>query len=473
MLWECAGGSIVFGTGLAVRALGAVLVVSWLVGVAHAQLSLEELEREAALVPNDPVLVYRLGQARAGSGDLEGALRAFEHVDGIVAPERRRLAIFAIAQTLMLMGRTDEALAVLDRPELDPGEAAEFRVVLLAGDGQLDAARAALDVMVETDPDRTPRREIYAELLDLAETDPERLAGIDFQIEERPLAEWQALAALSFGYNSNVVGLGDGQALPTDISSEASPVSRVLLDLFWRTRLDGDAVLAIGAQAGFDRYRNVHSLDSDRGMIWTEYARKLGEEMLLSARLLGDVYLQDDEYVRGRGATRLAGTWRWHEQYWTELALDYAYADFDDVSFPTFDRDGSLYSLSLNQSVALPSWGTILTLGAAHDIQDTDGSDYDYTGNRLTFAAHTELTDGLVLGLGAGIGWLNFENPNSLTGFTQARDDRITWLQGRLGWTMRENLELFASYSLTDNHSNIAFYRYDRHETMAGVALRF
>jgi tetratricopeptide (TPR) repeat protein len=441
------------------------------------ELALEELEAQALADPDDASLRFRLATARFESGDADGAIESFQAYTMLVAPERRSPAIVAMVQILILEGRYDAALTELERPELDPGEAAELRVVTLASAGRYGEARTALEEMAAIDPALAPRRAIYAELIDLAENDPGRLAGVTFDVVPADSlpggSEWAVLANLAYGYNSNVVGLGEGVALPTDISSESSSVRRAIFDAYWRVRVDPETVASVGVQAAYDRYPDVSSLNADRYLVWADLSHKIGQEMLGTLRLTGDTYEQDGEMLRLRGAGRAGLTWRWHERWWTEAALTYAYSDFDNPSFAPFNRDGPLYAMELNQSWALPALGSVLTAGYGHDIQRTQGSDFDYDGNRLSLTSQSQLTAEMVVDLSAGVSWVDYLNPNSLTGFTQKRTDRISWLGARIGYSFTEGVEVFASWNVVDVDSNIAFYSFDRHETLGGLVLRF
>ncbi len=104
-----------------------------------------ELERARAQEPLSPVMSLSLGLVPFFQRDYEGAARIWREV--LATQESFALVHYFFGQALALMGRTDEALAALERAAQLAGETPENTAVLgwvLAGAGRLEEAAGQL-----------------------------------------------------------------------------------------------------------------------------------------------------------------------------------------------------------------------------------------------------------------------------------------------------------------------------------------
>ncbi len=107
------------------------------------------------------------------------------------------------------------------------------------------------------------------------------------------------------------------------------------------------------------------------------------------------------------------------------------------------------------------------------DVNNTDGNNWDYYGNRITPSIQfvVPYVQKLRATLAADLFFQNFRHSHTV--FGQKRGDEGYTLSTLLSYELTKNLDLQFRYTYVRHVSNLAIYDYDRHVFSTGVAAQF
>ena len=390
-----------------------------------------ELTTAERTLKDDPLLYYYAGLAAADQQAYEQASDKFMRA-GKLDPELANDARYQRGVTLHSQRQYQQATA-------------EFRSAVEGG--QVAAARPAA-------PPTAPTAQL-------------------------PSKRWSANYGLSLQYDSNVVLLPGGSALPNNISHKDDFVTA--FNGYGEYRFLQTDKWTIGAGGGF--FANVHARLSDFNVFDlapTLYAeRRLGAAQLRFQYTLDYVTVGGDAYLLSN-AIQPTLTIPESDRTYTQAFFRYQNKDFKAFRDDQFGvavnqtRDANNFMLGAMQYWKLFSDRGYVRAGYIFDTDQTGGgditpqfgvptkADWAYTGHRLTTGVAYQPLAATTLQLAFDYYRQNYSNPNSFSPDLVERKDNVYQLTGTVVRDIRSWLWLAFQYSYTRDQSNVDAFNYTR-----------
>jgi tetratricopeptide (TPR) repeat protein len=297
---------------------------------------------------------------------------------------------------------------------------------------------------------------------------------------QAPLKRWSANYGLSLQYDSNVVLLPGGSALPNGISHKDDFVTALAGYAEYRF-LQTDH-WTIGAGGGL--FTNLHARLSDWNVfdfaptVYVE--RRLGSAQLRLQYTLDYVTVGGDAYLLSN-AIQPTLTIPESERTYTQAFFRYQNKDFKSFRDEQFGipvnqtRDANNYMIGAMQYWRLSNDRGYLRAGYTFDTDRTGGgdgpvtpgvptsADWQYTGHRLSTGVAYQPLTATTLQFAFDYYRQNYSNPNSFSPDGTVRKDNIYQLTGTAVRDIRSWLWLAFQYSLTRDASNVDAFDYTRH----------
>jgi tetratricopeptide (TPR) repeat protein len=403
---------------------------------------------------------FELGWSLVGLQRFPEAIRYLEAYEaerpgGARTMEFLGRAYFASGETEKARDAFRQAMA--RDPQLAP-TAHGFLALLARQGGDEEGARVELEQLFAKAPDS-----------DLARRLREK-ASVDL---ERP---WWLSASLGFGYRDNVIALGEGVPRPPDISHRSSGFAEYTLDAGYRWRLDERGLLIAGYSFLGDLYLgHLPEFDLLDNYFYLEYQRLLTETLAFSLRASDQYTLVGGDSFRNEVALRPALAVQLAPWATGEIAYTVSTSDYQFGAPAVQDRDAVSHSFRAMARLLVPGTRLDLSLGYYVTRSDAHGSDFDMTGHGPILQLGHPLPLGAYGRLTYSHGFDDYDNANSLAGagFAFKRDDDVDRLRLDLTLPLRDGVELFARYDLTNVGSNIAVFDFDQHSVLGGVTVKF
>jgi tetratricopeptide (TPR) repeat protein len=294
-----------------------------------------------------------------------------------------------------------------------------------------------------------------------------------------PSKRWSANYGLSLQYDSNVVLLPGGSALPNNISHKDDFVTA--FNGYGEYRFLQTDKWTVGAGGGF--FANVHARLSDFNVFDlapTLYAeRRLGAAQLRLQYILDYVTVGGDPYLLSN-ALQPTLTIPESDRTYTQAFFRYQNKDFksfrdNQLGAPVNQtRDANNYMIGAMQYWKLSNDRGYLRGGYTFDTDRTAGgdgpttpgvptsADWQYTGHRLSTGVAYQPLAATTLQLAFDYYRQNYSNPNSFSPDLTVRKDNIYQLTGTVVRDLRSWLWLAFQYSYTRDQSNVAVFDYSR-----------
>ena len=451
------------------------------------------LEAARALAPARGDIAFQLAVARYHQGDLAAADAALREAEAAGAAG----AELELYRGLLLLQRAEApraAAEALERARSAGGERVEpvasyYAGLALAAAEEGDAAREAFERVVAGWPGSEWARE--AELA---------LARLTGRARRRP---WLALRA-GYEYDDNVVLLGSGVQLPSEISSQRDERAAWLLEAGGELLRSGP--YSAGAALAYEGWAHgdLSEFDLHYPSLVGWLDRRLGEDTTLRLAADGDYAWVDAEpfYTsHGVGLSLFqrfgrAGTSELGARYWRQNYLfpnddvpdgpgraGAACLDPDDlVCGPAGldesrerNRDGAGFSVGLLHSVPLLAERAQLRFGYRYHHFGARGREYSYDAHEFLAELAARLPADFELRLSAS--WADqpfrhpstFPDPDGLVAGQEyalsrsRRDDSVLQTELALARPLTRHLTLSASWRYQRNRSNVEVFAYRRH----------
>ncbi len=402
---------------------------------------------------------------------------------------------YELGWALLRLGRFAQAqdyLESYERVRPGRGQTQEFLGRALLAQGQRDAARQAFAAALERDPKLKPTVSMALSQLEMQEGHGTAAAGqftsmrdslppdaLSRLVDKLPLAlgnqrPWRLELSLSGGYNTNVIGIGEGVPLPTDVSNEASGLATFSASFAYDLIRDQTNTLTAGYFFRSDLYN--HELSGSN--LLQNYWYLAWQHRLTDADRF-TFFIGDDFTAIGgdpfRNAVTLGPSLR--HQFGETFALEAGYrATISDYFFNTAavtDRDGVNHSLNLTAHLRDPNTGITGYFGYGFQTDATDGSDYDQDSHCLSAGVTIPLPWEVTADLSYTHVFADYRHRTSFTGFTVARDDDADYVSAKLTKRINEHVRVHLRYGYSSNDSNLAFFNYDQHVVTGGVTISF
>lgn len=426
---------------------------------ADAYIGLKALE---AIKYRNAELDFEIGWSLMGLGRAQTCVIRLERYEKNVPG--RALAAEFLGRCLTMLGRYAEAETRL-REALARDPASKSRVDLLLAQlqharGDKQAANASIDAIMRGDSDiGRALRDGQAALAGLA---PPPETGLRF------------VASAAIGYNDNVIGLGNTQPLPTDISSKGSAFTRASFGVSNTVQFDPQTRGSVGYGLLIDRYDELKIADLDDHFIYADVAHRVNESLAVSLRVSQQFTYLDGSHFRTQPSIRPAVAYRFAADSVTEAAYIFAKPDYKGTAAnPVFERDGDIHVWSLSHLIQPPDSPWSGSLGYAHTANRAEGADFASRSDGFSAALRYSFDKRTTLTLGANVGQSRYDNPNSLTGFVSTRRDKPTSLFAQFNGPLTDKLRYYLQFQSSRSHSNITFYDYQQQVLLGGVAVDF
>jgi hypothetical protein len=453
--------------------------------------AVEGLEAARTLAPARADVVFRLAVARYHLRDLPGAERALREAEAAGA----RGAEVDLYRGLLLLERASaprDAALSLERARAAGGDAVEPMASYYAGLAWASAAEAALarealERVIAAWPGSDWAREAEAAL---ARLDARRRV-------------WASLRA-GYEYDDNVVLLGNGVALPSEISSQRDERAAWLLQAGGELLRSGP--WSAGAALAYEGWAHADLSEFDLHypslLAWLD--RRLGEATTARLALDGDyAWVDGAPFYTSHGAALSlfqrvgrAGTTELGARLWAQNYL------FENVDVPdgpgtpgapcldpddalcgpagldesrARNRDGSGFSVGLLHSVPLAAERAALRLGFRYHHFGARGREYSFDAYEGLAELQLRLPARFELRLGASYTDQPFRHASTFPDPDELVSGREYALSGRrrhdafldtevtLARPIARHLTLSASWRFQRSRSNVEVFDYRRH----------
>lgn len=292
--------------------------------------------------------------------------------------------------------------------------------------------------------------------------------------------EFKNWATINFGYNDNVVILGENQPLPAGITDKGAFYTGLLANLGYVYHSSGSSSIAINYQGSFRFYEDLSQFNSQFHRISGVLQHKLSDKLGIS--LLGEVndYLLDGDDLRTQFVLKPDLYYRWNKK--NRSLIEYRYTDSDykfDSLTPALDRDSDNDDLSLSHELAMTS--SRLTLGLNYQGNTAKGTEDDYTSygifgqyNYWLQPVKNRFFSGRpVIQVSGSYADKDYDNSSVFSVDTSTRKDDV----GRYGLALylpvNKKVSFNIRYFRIDNNSNVPFYDYSTNDIGIGILGRF
>jgi tetratricopeptide (TPR) repeat protein len=449
-LADPADGDAAFFAGAALNRLGAYAP------------AIGQLQRAAFLRDDHPDLAFETGWSRLGIGDFAGAVQQLEAYER-AHPGRGQTNEF-LGRAYLGLGQFDKAQAALQEaaardPALKP-TVLLYLAQLEQRRGNRDAVRIDLQRLLDEAPEAPLSRTLREQLARAAPA------------QAKP---WHLTVSAGAGYNSNVVALGNGVALPTDISGRRSAFVQSTLDAGYGFTLSPDDVLTVGYGLNALIYPDIRAFDLLDQVAHVDVRHAFRRDLYGTFRVSDEYTLVGGASFRNQVDLRPAIAYRATDCLALEAAYDAALADYYFPTAAVQNRDGDGHTLSLTAYFAPVGSELRAQLGAFYAFNNAKGTDFVYQSS------------GILAGVGYPLGakisgevvftWSHdaYSNANSLAGagFAFKRSDDVAHLTAQLTRPVVSGLSVYARYEYVNDSSNIGFFDFHQHAVSAGVIGNF
>lgn len=311
-------------------------------------------------------------------------------------------------------------------------------------------------------------QEEYQEAEKRAQDDPITLEELRRRWREAEDGDkkFQLRIAPQFGYDSNVVGVSDDALLAEEVDRESFYYG-LKLSARYALYEEKDSLLALQYQNNLRAYASESDLSFSDNMLSATWHSNMGKLDWLAYELrasLVETFLYEDGHFRTQRVLAPALIFRPDDAWQIRLWGDWTDSDYYESTPDAQDRDGSVYRAGLLVSVDLGD-GWKLAPHATYWKYNADGSDFDHDAWDLGFSVTPPEFAGLLVTLGTGFVFADYDNPHSLTDFTESREDRRFFLRLSVTLKLLEKPLGFAptiSLAYENWSSNISVFDFDR-----------
>ncbi|MBI4970012.1 MAG: hypothetical protein HZC25_18010 [Rhodospirillales bacterium] len=286
---------------------------------------------------------------------------------------------------------------------------------------------------------------------------------------------WEVHGEISFGFDSNVIGIGDEITRPSTISRQNSLFSHIAAGTSYTIATDPRGSLTFGYDGGGTVNFQVDGFNSHSHTPYLEYARRLSERWIGKVMIGANAsFVEGDGLYSVSGIGQASAMYQWEPGSATEIKAAIVGTGFEmNPAMWEQNRDGVTYSLGAIHHQRVPGTKLDLRAGPTVSMAVTEGSDHDYVGFGLQIGARHPLWWGVVGDIGYSYTHTWYSHPHSYTNFIDDRDDDVHRFAARLTRPITGNITAFLRYDYLHQESNIVLYSYGQHQAAIGLAVQF
>lgn len=448
--------------------------------------------------PADPDAVgwygVALSRTAESAADREEASLRLEEASA----KRCRLpeALLEIGRIRLLAGKDAEALSALDACEAArPGEGrvAEWRGIALSRLGRHAEALAAFEEAKRRGAADTQAIDYYIGLCHREMGHAEEAKRSFEEAERASPGTAFGLAAREFlgapagarprrwafwqrgfgGYDTNAIALGDDTQVPTGDRRRDAWFGGLAAGGWYRIDLSDAFDVVLSADGSRTVYNEIARANTDEARVG------VGADWRASERIAAHVEVTLDHTEFGydpfeTGLT-VAPSVAVEETGWLTGRVEYRYVtrEVSQAFGPVLDPDGHATSVAARQTARVPGTELRLDLLYEHVWNVTEGREFDYDSDAVSFAASHPVAWGIVATARVGYTAAGYDNASAADRAGEHRDDDIWAVQFGLRRAFGEHWSVSLSGTVVDHESDVDLYDYDRNIWGWAVEHRF
>ena len=407
---------------------------------------------------------------------------------------------FELGWSLLNMRRFKDAIEELERYEqASPGrgQTSEFLGRAYYAFEQYDKAEALLQDALRRDPDLAPTVRVFLALVakargdqgairrqlrSLLEDSPDSPLARHLQERVELAARAAAVAERPFlltlfaagGYNDNVIALGKGINLPSDISRQGAAFFQSSLDGSYAKRVGQSDILVVGYRFLSTVYEGLSQFNLIDHYAYADYRHGFHPDLTGTLRVSNEFTQVGGSNFRNQVAVQPSLAWRPVQGHIVELAYSFFAADYFFPTPAVLDRDGTAHSVAVTDFFQIPKIGLQVRAGYFHLWNNANGSDFDFQSDGLLAGLTAALLPRLTADVFYNRTWDRYANLNSLsgtTGFEYARRDNVDRVTAQLTWSVTDWMRAYVRYDYLNDDSNIRFFNFVQNSYSAGLAV--
>jgi tetratricopeptide (TPR) repeat protein len=281
---------------------------------------------------------------------------------------------------------------------------------------------------------------------------------------------WHASAAVGIGYNDNIVALGNGVALPGNISHQGAAYEELSFDSGYRFDLGSETnSLTLGYGMDATVYDGLSQFDLFDNYFHADYLHVFAPDLYGSFKLADEPTWIGGDFFRNQVELRPALAWRANPWLAVEGTYDVAFAKYEFPLPPVDDRSGTVQTVALTAYLTDPQSDWTGKLGYYFSANDSKGADFDSLTNGIFAAASHPLFYDITGEIALAFAAADYSHPNSFSFTGSKRNDDITQLTVQLLRPIAPDYGVYLRYQYLDNDSNISFFSYRQNVISVGL----
>jgi tetratricopeptide (TPR) repeat protein len=462
--------------------------------------ALDKFDKAAQTDPNDAEAVFFQGVALNRLGRAGQALERLRKARDLGSTHAE--LPFELGWSLLNARRFKDAIEELERYEqASPGrgQTSEFLGRAYYALAQYDKAEALLQDALRRDPDLAPTVRVFLALVakergdqgairrqlrSLLEDSPDSPLARRLQERVEEADRAAALAERPFllslfaggGYNDNVIALGKGINLPSDISRQGAGFFQSSLDGSYAKRVGQSDIVVVGYRFLSTVYEGLSQFDLIDHYVYADYRHGFHPDLTGTLRVSDEFTQVGGINFRNQVAVQPSLAWRSTQSNIVELSYSFFVAEYFFPTPAVFDRNGTTHSVAVTDFFQIPRMGLQLRAGYFHLWNNANGSDFDFQSDGLVAGVSAALLPRLTADAFYNRTWDRYANLNSLsgtTGFEFARRDDVDRVTVQLTWSVFDWMRAYVRYDYLNYDSNIRFFNFVQNSYSAGLAVFF
>lgn len=441
---------------------------------------------------------YYLGMTYKRMGDHRTALRYLTEAQQLGTNEAglyREIADCNLALDDYAAART--ALSDGEKAGAPQGELDYTRGLLLMREKNYDGALAAFTKAGEEEPKLAGMAQFQTAMVLAAQQKPQQarsvlqsLIAADYDTEvtayardyERQFAAaleehrtWRGTLQAAYMYDSNAIGEPQNTAgLPTlPTAHDGALVANLRLD--YQPLLDGNLLFSGRYTVNSVTYENLNSNNQITQSLTLTPGFGKGTTSFSLPLFYNHTFIDSEQYLHSFGA-RPTLSLRLGKAHIAQLLGSYTkrmmlFDYINQATERTESRDSDIFMAGAGYVFLFAEGQGMANLRYEWSHDDTDGTNWRNTGNRVAASALIPIKPDLSANIGGSAFYQNYDGINNY--FSTARKDVIYTAATGLGWELNPMTKLTLQFNLTRADSNVAVYDYVRRTVTAGVELTF
>ena len=454
----------------------------------------DELTKARAQDPQSSVAAYYLGVTLKKMQQFHNAIPHLMAAVTLQPPAKQ--AYLELADAYYVTDQLDPALRALDlaqKENIDPGQAAFLRGLVLVKKRAYAPALASFDQAKSIDPKlalacdyqialiyartgkQTEARDLFQAIAEKdAASDEGRMArqqadSLNARLKERK--PFSGMANVQYQYDSNVVLKPDQSAAAQGISGQSDMVAVLAL----RAEYAPEVQLPYGAKFQYSGYlsshRKLRTYDMQSHTLAVVPSYRMKENSASLPISFNYTLLDNTRYLQAYALTPTYSFAISDDQN-AQVSILYQKKDFlQTPAFSAENQDATDTGFGLAWFRVIADQKGFLNIRYDLTKENATGANWSYLGNKLGGSMLYPFTEKIKLALGLEADRLDFDNVHTVFGIKRA--DTTYTASAQMLYALTHAFDGQLQYVWTQNDSNIPVYAYHKNVISVGVNARF